>query len=76
MAEVDGTWSVTWALVGILFGSPLSFPQLHLTVCPATSVLCVATIACAADSFVANLDKEWNVLQIFQSGKRDTSVLQ
>ena len=39
----------------MLLGSPLSLPQLHLTVCPATSVLCVATIACAADSFVENL---------------------
>ena len=39
----------------MLLGSPLSLPQLHFTVCPATSVLCVATIACAADSFVENL---------------------
>ena len=49
------TCIATWALVWMLLGSPLSLPQLHLTVCPATSVLCVATIACAADSFVENL---------------------
>ena len=49
------TCIATWALVWMLLGSPLSLPQLHFTVCPATSVLCVATIACAADSFVENL---------------------
>jgi hypothetical protein len=31
-------------------------PQLHLTVWQPTSVLCVETIACAADSFVENLN--------------------
>ena len=49
------TCIATWAFVWILFGSPLSLPQLHLTVWPATSVLCVATIAWAADSLVENL---------------------
>ena len=49
------TCIATWALVWMLLGSPLSFPQLHLTVWPATSVLWVATMAWAADSLVANL---------------------
>ena len=44
----------------MLLGSPLSFPQLHLTVWPATSVLWVATMAWAADSLVANL-RIWKI---------------
>ena len=47
----------TW-FVGRLFGSPDSFPQEHLTVWPFTSVLCTATMACAADSFVENLEEK------------------
>lgn len=45
------TCPVCWAL----FGSPLSFPQLHFTVWPLMSVLWTATIACVADSLVENL---------------------
>ena len=56
------TCIATWAFVWILFGSPLSLPQLHLTVWPATSVLCVATIAWAADSLVENL-KLFSILE-------------
>lgn len=41
-----------------LLGSPASLPQEHLTVWPFTSVLWVATIACVAASFVANLKRE------------------
>ena len=60
----SSTWDVqlwynililTWLLAGRLLGSPDSFPQEHLTVWPTTSVLCTATIACAADSLVENL---------------------
>lgn len=49
--ELTFTCPVCWAL----FGSPLSLPQLHFTVCPLMSVLCTATIACVADSLVENL---------------------
>ena len=37
----------------------LNFPQEHLTVCPLTSVLCTATMARAADTFVENLMKAY-----------------
>lgn len=40
---------------GALFGSPDSFPQEHLTGWPPMSVLWTATMACVADSLVANL---------------------
>ena len=49
--------SLTWLFAERLLGSPDSLPQEHLTVCPLTSVLCTATMACAADSFVENLEQ-------------------
>ena len=57
----------TW-LGGKLFGSPDSFPHEHLTVCPLTSVLWTATMACAADSFVENLKNKSNKERMFTAG--------
>ena len=52
---MDSFEILTWLLAGKLLGSPDSFPHEHLTVWPLTSVLCTATMACAADSLVENL---------------------
>lgn len=49
--------NITCPATGALLGSPDSFPQEHFTICPLMSVLCTATIACVADSFVENLEQ-------------------